>query len=101
MAHLSVRISDQLLERVIERGMQIGVDNVRDAVRILLLWALENQNLDPNNTLSHQMISYVIKVHCMVEEAYLALVEEGEKIKNKAHVKAEKLIDDLRKEHSE
>lgn len=81
MPHLSVRISDQLLERLIERGLKIGVDNVSDTVRILLLEALKNQDLDFENTLSHQTISYVIKVHCMMEEAYLALVEEGEKVK--------------------
>ncbi len=101
MAHLSVRISDQLHERLVKKGIQIGVDNVSDTVRILLLWAIENQSLDPNNSLPYQTISYLIKVHCLVEEAYLALVEGGEKMINKAHLKAERLIADLYEEHAE
>jgi hypothetical protein len=100
MPHLSVRISDQMQEQLMRKAFEIGVENVSDTVRILLLWALKNQDLDSNNILSHQTISYVIKVHCMMEEAYLALVEEGEKIKNKAHLKAEKLIADLLEESS-
>lgn len=62
MPHLSVRITNHLHEQLIAKGRQMGFDNVSDPVRMLLLWALENQALDP----CHQTASYTSKLHCLV-----------------------------------
>jgi antitoxin component of RelBE/YafQ-DinJ toxin-antitoxin module len=98
MPHLSVRISDQLLEQLIERGVKIGVDNVSDTVRILLQQALENPHLGLDRTLLQQMAHYAFKTHSIVEIALLSLVVEGEKLRDKAHSKAENLMSDLLEE---
>ena len=76
MPRLSIRISENLQERLIEKGWQIGVDNVSDAVRILLQEALENNNLGTttnreNNALLHQIINDSVKIRCLLEKAFL------------------------------
>ena len=99
MPHLSVKISEELLRQLIEKGKQMGVDNVSDSVRILLLWAIENREEDSrggkNKVLLHQATSHSVIVHCILEECLLALVEEGSDIRDKAYLKAEKLMSNL------
>jgi hypothetical protein len=95
MRHLSVKISEELLQQLIEKGRQMGVDNVSDSVRILLIWALENREEDvqrgKNKVLLHQATNHSIITHCLIE-GLLTSMEGGENLRDIAYAKAEKMM---------
>jgi hypothetical protein len=99
MRRLSIRMSESMYKQLVEKGQQMGVDNVSNATRLLLLQALENeernQNKWENNTLLYQTMNHTVMVHSLLEECLLSLVESGSELKDKAQEKAEKIVAQL------
>lgn len=105
MRQLSVMVSDHLHQQIVEEGRQIGVDNVSDAVRILLLLAIENKDLIQNGregkAIRNEVINHSFLDHYLLEECLLSFFEDGVAVKERAYEKAEKRRLLLSQENSE
>lgn len=99
MSKLSIRVSEELEEKLFKKAEQLGVENLSDTVRILLLWALENHGSESsakaNTILLHRSLYYSVRMDYLLEECVLALVENGSTIRDKAYKKAERVILEL------
>lgn len=104
MPQLSVIISDHLNQKIIEKARQIGVENISEAVRVLLMSAIENDDLSSNGSreraLCNHAINYSITDHYLLEECLLAFAEGSAGIKEKAYAKAEKFVTAILQETS-
>lgn len=102
MPQLSVIISDHLNQRIIDKARQLGVENISEAVRILLMSAIENDDLNSiesgERTLRDHAINYSITDHFLLEECLLAYAENSSEVKEKAYAKAEKFVNSILQE---
>ncbi len=99
MPKISFKISESLHHQVLLTMQGMGFENVSDTVRFLLHSALENQALDtgntPQNKLQKKARNYTIMAYCLIEKFLSTAVKNGQTLSNKAHDKAEKLINSL------
>ena len=99
MPRISVIISDDLNQRIIDKARYLGVENISEAVRILLMSAVENDDLNSSGVggkaLRNHAIHYSIMDHFLLEECLLAFTEDSSGVKEKAYAKAEKFVNSI------
>ena len=91
MAQISLKIPEDMHHQVLLKMEALGMDNVSDTIRYLLRLGLDNDKGNPD-VLQKKALSYAIMSYCLIEESILSLTEEGSELSDRAHAKAEKLI---------
>ena len=99
MPHITLRISDHLCQELELKAQELNIDRstlLRDFIRkgLSSFQANHSANLDIGGLLKHN-ISYTMMVQCLMEMVVAGYVEKGSELCSTAHLKAEKLVNNL------
>ena len=87
---ISIRLSNHLNELLTAKAKELGVDNMSEAIRLLLASVLESPQPDKS-------LQYTLMTYSLIQETLLSLVEDAEGIVDRASKKAENLTKALSK----
>jgi hypothetical protein len=85
---VSMRIPDVLYQKLEAKSIELETDNISETARFLLESVLEQPPID-------RALQYSILSHFIIQESVLSLVDDGEKLLNRAEVKTKKVIETL------
>ncbi len=98
MPLLSVQISEALQKSLVRKAKEMGGGfSISDAVRVLLQNALEQPDAKDDRKLHKQLLHYCISTYYMVQTHLLSEFEEGDKLNDEAHKKANEVLESLLK----
>jgi len=99
MPRISVKLSERLHQQILLIMQELNLDNISDAVRVLLRAAIETQNSPVTKQLTDKLqkkaANYSIMAYCLIDKFLSTSVKNGQLLSDEAHDKAEKLIDSL------
>lgn len=85
---VSMRISDVFYQKLEAKSIELETVNISETARFLLESVLEHPPID-------RTLQYSILSHFIIQESVLSLVDDGEKLLNRAEDQAKKVIEAL------
>ena len=93
MKPISIRFTPELYKAIVKKSKELGGLTLSDTVRFLLHSALDGNEKKVKN----KQFQYVTAAYYLLNDFILSLDKGGEKINQKAHEKAEKVVSELLK----
>ncbi len=93
----ALAIGTNLRSGLAYKAKEMGGFSVSDAVRVLLQNALEQPNAKEERKLLKQLLRYNITAYYMIQLHLINTFEEGLKLNDQAHDKANKVLEELLK----